>query len=78
MWVEAGPSEPGTHDGRSHTRTLSGHSEWTAHTHQSDDNHEDSKSLLPAVPEIIQRKKLQAQEPGKDVLVHQGDPKYEL
>ncbi|KAF8254098.1 hypothetical protein K440DRAFT_639877 [Wilcoxina mikolae CBS 423.85] len=79
--ARAASSEPsGTHDQRSHTRSLSGHSEWTAgteRTHRSDDD-SDSKSLLPAVPEIVQSRKLRAQEPSSDVLVHQGDPKYEF
>lgn len=79
--ARAASSEPSaTHDQRSHTRTLSEHSEHAAETdtHQTDDNHDDSKSLLPVVPKIIQHKKLQAQKPNKEVLVHQGDPKYEL
>jgi hypothetical protein len=77
----AASSEPGTHDQRSHTRSFSGRSAWTAgtdHTRTSDNNDDDSKSLLPAVPEIIQGKKLKAQEPSKDVLVQPADPRYEL
>jgi len=76
----ASSEPPGSHEQRSHTRSLSGQSEWTTgteRTHRSDDN-SDSKSLLPAVLEIVQSRKLKAQEPRSDVLVHQGDPKYEL
>ncbi|KAI5821488.1 hypothetical protein BZA77DRAFT_7128 [Pyronema omphalodes] len=61
---------------RSHTRSLSGHSQWTEGSHHSDENN-DSNSLLPAVPEICATRKLKAQEPPSDILVHHGDPKFE-
>jgi hypothetical protein len=76
----AASSSPGTHDQRSHTRSASGGSAWTTgtdRTHTSSADNDDSKSLLAAVPEIIQTRKLMAQEPNKDVLVQPADPRYE-
>ncbi|KAA8903588.1 hypothetical protein FN846DRAFT_53749 [Sphaerosporella brunnea] len=76
----AASSEPGTHDQRSHSRSMSGRSAWTAgteHTRTSDSN-DDSQSLLPALPEIKQTRKLLSQEPSKDVLVQLADPRYEF
>lgn len=78
--ARAPSSEPGTHDQRSHTRSRSGQSEWTIGTAptRSSDDYDDSKSLIPAIPDILQTRKLKAQEPNEDVIVHPADPRYEL
>ncbi|KAI5781902.1 hypothetical protein EDC01DRAFT_233980 [Geopyxis carbonaria] len=46
-------------------------------SHGSEAGEEDSKSLLPGGGEAVQRK-LKAQQPSKDVLVHQADPNFEF
>jgi len=78
--ARASPSEPGTHDQRSHTRSRSGQSQMTVGTEptRSSEDHDDSKSLLPVIPDIIQTRKLKAQEPNENIIVHPGDPRYEL
>jgi hypothetical protein len=81
---EPSPTQSSRNDSRReqhrHRRTPSDHSEGTEGNTErtSDDSRNDSKTQLVSLPEIVQTKKLRAQEPGKDVLVHQGDPRYEL
>lgn len=69
------------HDHLDGRQDPSGGSAWTGGegnrtgTTEEDD---DSTSLLPSGSGIVQSRKLRAQEADKDVLVHQGNPAYDL